>query len=108
MGATSEEMGFNGSLTAGGIFELLRAAWEVVPGIYDLPIVETAAGLRPGSRDDAPILGKTSVDGLIMATGHYRKGILLAPITADALAELILTGHTPEEIRPFGIDRFVA
>ena len=108
LGATSEEMGFNGSLTAGGVFELLRAAWEVVPGIYDLPIIETAAGLRPGSRDDAPILGKTSVDGLIMATGHYRKGILLAPITADALAELILTGHTPEEIRPFGIDRFVA
>ena len=108
LGATSEEMGYDSSLTAGGIFELLRAAWEVVPGIYDLPIVETAAGLRPGSRDDAPILGKTPVDGLIMATGHYRKGILLAPVTACAIAELVLTGNTPEEIRPFGIDRFAA
>ena len=108
LGATSEEMGYDCSLTAGGIFELLRAAWEVVPGIYDLPIVEAAAGLRPGSRDDAPILGKTPVDGLIMATGHYRKGILLAPVTACAIAELVLTGITPEEIRPFGIDRFAA
>ena len=101
-------MGFDDSLTAGGIFELLRAAWEVVPGIYDLPIIETAAGLRPGSRDDAPILGKTPIHGLIMATGHYRKGILLAPVTADAIAELVLTGNTPEDIRPFGIDRFAA
>lgn len=108
LGATSEEMGFDDSLTAGGIFELLRAAWEVVPGIYDLPIIETAAGLRPGSRDDAPILGKTPVQGLIMATGHYRKGILLAPITAYAIAELALTGRTPEDIRPFGIGRFAA
>lgn len=108
LGATSEEMGYDSSLTAGGIFELLRAAWEVVPGIYDLPIAETAAGLRPASRDDAPILGKTPVDGLIMATGHYRKGILLAPVTACAIAELVLTGNTPEEIRPFGIYRFTA
>ena len=108
LGATSEEMGFNDSLTAGGIFELLRAAWEVVPGIYDLPIIETAAGLRPGSRDDAPILGKTPIHGLIMATGHYRKGILLAAVTADAIAELVLTGNTPDVIRPFGIGRFAA
>ena len=108
LGATSEEMGFDDSLTAGGIFELLRAAWEVVPGIYDLPIIETAAGLRPGSRDDAPILGNTPIHGLIMATGHYRKGILLAPITAYAIAELVLNGNTSEDIRPFGIGRFAA
>ena len=106
LGATSEEMGYDQSLTAGGIFELLRAAWEVVPGIYDLPIIETVAGLRPGSRDDAPILGTTPVDGLIVATGHYRKGVLLAPVTAYAVAELVLTGNTPDDIRPFGIDRF--
>lgn len=108
LGATSEEMGFDDNLTAGGIFELLRAAWEVVPGIYDLPIVESAAGLRPGSRDDAPILGKTPIQGLIMATGHYRKGVLLAPVTAYSIAELVLTGNTPEDIRPFNIDRFAA
>ena len=106
LGATSEEMGFDADVTAGGMVELLRAAWEVVPGIYDLPIVESMAGLRPGSRDDAPILGQTPVEGLIMATGHYRKGILLTPLTALAIAEVILEGHTPEIIRPFGIDRF--
>ena len=106
LGATSEEMGFDADVTAGGMFELLRAAWEVVPGIYDLPIVESMAGLRPGSRDDAPILGQTPVEGLIMATGHYRKGILLTPLTALTIAEVILEGRTPEIIRPFGIDRF--
>ena len=106
LGATSEEMGFDAGVTAGGVFELLRAAWEVMPGIYDLPIVETMAGLRPGSRDDAPILGQTPVEGLIMATGHYRKGILLTPLTALTIAEVILEGHTPDIIRPFGIDRF--
>ena len=108
VGATSEEMGYETCLTAGGLFELLRTAYEAVPGIYDLPIVETTAGLRPGSRDDAPILGKTPVEGLVMATGHYRKGILLAPITAYAIAELIFTGQTPDAIRPFGIDRFLS
>jgi glycine oxidase len=70
--------------------------------------VETQAGLRPGSRDDAPILGKTPIGGLILATGHYRKGILLAPITAYAIEDLILTGQTPDAIRPFGIERFTS
>ena len=107
LGATSEDMGYDDRLTAGGIFELLRAAWEVFPGVYDLPIAETMTGLRPGSRDDAPILGSTPVEGLIMATGHYRKGILLAPITAASIEQLILTGETPEVIRPFGIGRFL-
>ena len=106
LGATSEEMGFDEDVTAGGLFELLRAAWEVVPGVYDLPMVESAAGLRPGSRDDAPILGETPIEGLIMATGHYRKGILLTPLTALSIAEVILEGRTPALIRPFGIDRF--
>ena len=106
LGATSEEMGFDEDVTAGGMFELLRAAWEVVPGVYDLPLVESAAGLRPGSRDDAPILGETPIEGLIMATGHYRKGILLAPLTALSIAEVILERRTPALIRPFGIDRF--
>jgi glycine oxidase len=106
VGATSEEMGFDTNLTGGGVFELLRAAWEAVPAVYDMAIAESSAGLRPGSRDDAPILGQTPVEGLIMATGHYRKGILLAPITAFSIAELILTGKAPEVIQPFGIERF--
>ena len=106
VGATSEEMGFNTELTAGGLFELLRGAWEAVPGIYDLPILETWAGLRPGSRDNAPILGQTDVESLIMATGHYRNGILLTPVTARSVATLILTGHTSEIIAPFQLSRF--
>ena len=107
VGATSEEMGFDTRLTAGGVFELLRGAWETVPGIYELPILETWTGLRPGSRDNAPILGKTPVENLIYATGHYRNGILLTPITAYEIAKLILTGETSETIAPFQLDRFL-
>ena len=106
VGATSEEMGFDTRLTVGGVFELLRGAWEAVPGVYELPILETWTGLRPGSRDNAPILGKTPVENLIYATGHYRNGILLTPITAYEIAKLILTGETSETIAPFKLDRF--
>ena len=106
IGATSEEMGFDMRLTAGGLFELLRGAWEAVPGIYDLPILETWTGLRPGSRDNAPILGETVVENLIMATGHYRNGILLTPVTVWEITSLILTGETSEVIAPFQLSRF--
>jgi glycine oxidase len=106
IGATNEEMGFDTRLTAGGLFELLRGAWEAVPGVYDLPIVETWTGLRPGSRDNAPILGETAVENLVMATGHYRNGILLAPVTAREIAALVLTGQTSEVIAPFQLSRF--
>lgn len=107
VGATSEEMGFDRRLTVGGMFELLRGAWEAVPGVYDLPVLETWSGLRPGSRDNAPILGKTPVENLIYATGHYRNGILLTPITAYEVAKLVLTGETSEIIAPFQLDRFL-
>ena len=107
VGATSEEMGFDTRLTAGGVFELLRGAWEAVPGVYELPLLETWSGLRPGSRDNAPILGKTPIENLIYATGHYRNGILLTPITAYEIAKLILTGETSETIAPFQLDRFL-
>ena len=107
IGATSEEMEFDTRLTAGGLFELLRGTWEAVPGIYDLPVLETWAGLRPGSRDNAPILGETGVENLIVATGHYRNGILLTPLTAREIASLILTGKTSEAIMPFQLSRFL-
>ncbi len=107
VGATSEEMGFDTRLTAGGMFELLRGAWEAIPGVYELPILETWTGLRPGSRDNAPILGKTPIRNLIYATGHYRNGILLTPITAYEIAKLILTGETSEIIAPFQLNRFL-
>lgn len=106
VGATVEERGFNTDMTAGGLFALLEAAWRVLPTIEELPIDETWSGFRPTSRDDAPILGPTSVDGLVMATGHHRNGILLTPVTADAVSRFILTGELPDEIAPYGIDRF--
>jgi glycine oxidase len=106
LGSTTEEKGFDQRLTAGGMLDILRGAWEAVPGVYDLPVLETWAGLRPGSRDNAPVLGATPVEGLFMATGHFRKGILLAPATARHLTSLILTGRTPAAIASFGIGRF--
>ena len=106
VGATTEELGFDTDLTVGGIYELLRGACEAVPGVYELPLIETWTGLRPGSRDNAPILGKTPIENLIYATGHYRNGILLTPITAYEISKLILTGETSETIAPFQLGRF--
>jgi glycine oxidase len=93
-------------LTAGGLLTLLEAGWRAVPSIEELPIEEMWVGHRPGSRDDAPILGRGPVDGLIYATGHHRNGILLAPVTADVMARLIVEGVLDPVIRPFGVERF--
>lgn len=106
LGATVEEMGFDVSVTAGGLMQLLRPAWEAVPGIEDLAVVEVLAGLRPGSRDGAPILGPTPVPGLYLATGQFRNGILFAPTVAEDVAQAILTGRTPETLQPFLVERF--
>ena len=106
MGATSEEMGFDTTVTAGGLYDLLEGGWEVVPGIRDLPVEETWAGLRPASRDHAPLLGSTAAPGIVMATGHYRHGILLTPITAKEIARLLRTGETSDWIQPFSPFRF--
>ena len=108
LGATVEEKGFDADLTAGGMLDLLRDAWETLPGITELPVVETWVGHRPTSRDDAPILGPTEIDGLVMATGHHRNGILLTPVTADAVSTYILTGEIGPAIEPFTLDRFAA
>ncbi|HLJ63771.1 MAG TPA: glycine oxidase ThiO [Stellaceae bacterium] len=106
IGGTVEERGFDPNLTAGGVLALLEGAWRALPGIEDLPIDEMWVGFRPGSRDDAPILGACGIEGLVLATGHYRNGILLTPITARAIAHQILTGDLEEKIRPFALDRF--
>jgi glycine oxidase len=106
VGATVEEKGFDERLTAGGIFSLLEAAWRAVPAIEELAIDEMWVGFRPTSRDDAPILGPTPVDGLLLATGHHRNGILLAPATAAAVSEYILKGDLPAPARPFTLARF--
>ena len=106
VGATSEEMGFDTTVTAGGLYDLLEGAWEVVPGIYDLPVDETWAGLRPASRDHAPLLGASGAAGVLMATGHYRHGILLTPVTAEEMAEQIRSGETSSWLQPFSPTRF--
>lgn len=106
VGATSEELGFDTTVTAGGVYELLRDAHELVPGITELPLTEARAGLRPGSPDNAPLLGPSALPGLLLATGHYRNGVLLTPVTGDAIAETLATGVLPEEIHPFTPDRF--
>ncbi|MFH8218920.1 glycine oxidase ThiO [Streptomyces sp. NPDC018057] len=108
VGATSEELGWDTTVTAGGVYELLRDAHELVPGITELPLTETRAGLRPGSPDNAPLLGPTGLDGLLLATGHHRNGVLLTPVTGDVMAHVLTTGALPDEARPFTPRRFAA
>ncbi len=108
IGTTVEEMGFDTRLTAGGMFHILRYAYEILPAIYDLPVVESWAGLRPTSRDDAPILGPSALDGLVIATGHHRNGILLAPMTAELIGRYLLDGEIRAAMKPFLPDRFGA
>ncbi|WP_217179916.1 glycine oxidase ThiO [Streptomyces sp. AC495_CC817] len=108
VGATSEEQGWDTTVTAGGVYELLRDAHELVPGITELPLTETRAGLRPASPDNAPLLGPSGLDGLLLATGHYRNGVLLTPVTGDVLAEVLTTGELPAEARDFTPLRFRA
>ncbi|MEM6289110.1 MAG: glycine oxidase ThiO [Bacteroidota bacterium] len=101
VGATSEEVGADTRVTGGGVYRLLEGAVEVVPGIEEMDLVETWAGLRPASRDHAPLLGDSPHEGVVYATGHYRHGVLLAPVTADEVAAHVLArldGRT--ETRP--------
>lgn len=106
VGGTVEEKGFDDNLTAGGVYAVLEAAWRAVPAIEELPIDEFWVGFRPTSRDDAPILGPTALDGLVMATGHHRNGILLAPATAEIVSRFILSGELMDAAKPFTIGRF--
>ena len=91
------------------MFELLRAAIEAVPAVRELELAEATAGLRPGSRDNAPLLGPlgdAGPAGLLIATGHYRNGILLTPVTADAIGALAAGDPVPALLQPFLPDRF--
>jgi glycine oxidase len=106
VGATVEERGFDTALTAGGVFELLRDAYEVVPGLAELELEEASVGLRPATPDNGPLLGPGPDEDVLLATGHHRNGILLAPITADAVTAM-LTGHEPPTVAaPFAPNRF--
>ena len=90
----------------GGLLALIEGAWRAVPAIEELPVVETWVGFRPGSRDDAPMLGPSGIEGLVVATGHHRNGILLTPVTAQSISRYILTGKLAENLRPFSPERF--
>ena len=110
IGATSEEQGFDTEVTAGGVYRLLEGAVEVVPGIEELELIETTVGHRPASRDHAPLIGWISPN-VFAATGHFRLGILLAPVTADEVASEVdakLSGRseTSEWLAPFSPSRF--
>lgn len=106
VGATYEERGYDTTVTAGGVSELLDKVRAVLPGVVDLEVAEIGAGLRPGSPDGLPVLGETSVPDLLLATGHSRIGVQLAPVTADVMAEMLVTGQTPDVAKPFSVDRF--
>jgi glycine oxidase len=101
VGATVEERGFDTQVTAGGVHDLLREAYRALPEIAELELVEASAGLRPATPDGDPILGEWGERGLLVAVGHYRNGILLAPITAGAVAALLTGEAPPPETLPF-------
>jgi glycine oxidase len=106
LGATMEEQGYDTTVTAGGVFELLRDASELVPGISELVLEELEAGLRPGTPDNAPALGPGALAGLHWAAGHHRNGILLAPVTADVLLASLTGEPLPDLAAPFTPARF--
>jgi glycine oxidase len=106
LGATMEERGFDTTVTAGPLFDLLRDAIELLPGISELVIDELVAGLRPSTPDNAPAIGPGAIPGLLWATGHHRNGILLAPITAQIMAAALADGDVPDIASPFSPMRF--
>jgi glycine oxidase len=104
IGATVEERGFDDAVTADGVYRLLEAAYEVLPDAGELEWVEAAARLRPGTPDNAPAIGRSS--GVVWATGHFRNGILLTPVTADAVAAIVTGDGAPAEVAAFAPERF--
>jgi glycine oxidase len=106
IGATQEEMGYDTTVTAGGLWELLRDARELIPGVTELEFAEVCAGLRPGSPDNAPVLGPAALPGLLLATGHFRNGVLLTPVTGEVMSEALTTGRVPDVARAFTPERF--
>jgi glycine oxidase len=106
VGATQEELGADTTVTAGGVWQLLRDARAIVPGITELELAESVAGLRPGTPDNAPLLGPAALPGLVLAAGHFRSGVLLAPVTAELIAEYLVTGNLGPAAEAFNPQRF--
>lgn len=101
IGSTLEDVGFDKSVTLGATGDLAARGARLMPGLGKLPIITSWAGLRPGTPDRLPYLGRAPVEGLIIATGHYRNGILLAPITAEVVASLLSGQAPPIDLAPF-------
>lgn len=108
IGATVEDVGFDKSVDPSATHHLLNAAAKYLPVLASAPITQSWAGLRPGTPDDLPIIGSTDVPRVFVATGHFRNGILLAPITAQIMADLVHGRPSPQDIRAFSPDRFPA
>ena len=109
VGATVEEMGFDTAVTAGGIHELLREAYRLLPDVAEMELVDAIAGLRPGTPNNLPLVGPGEIDGLVLATGHFRNGILLAPLAAQAVADLLSNRRSSlTRYRPHKDERAVA
>jgi glycine oxidase len=108
VGATTEERGFDATVTAGGVHELLREAYRLLPEVAEMELVEAMAGLRPGTPDNLPLIGRGRLDGLVLACGHYRNGILLAPLTGAAVSELLERGELPEAVAAADPERLAA
>jgi glycine oxidase len=101
VGSTMEEVGFEKAVTAGGLRHVLDVAIGIAPALAGAPVVDTWSNFRPASPDGEPILGEGAVAGLLYATGHTRNGILLTPVTADAIASLVLGRAPPVDLAPF-------
>jgi len=106
LGATMEERGWDRAVTAGGVFELLRDLSEVVPGVLELELEEALTGFRPGTPDNVPAIGPGALEGLVWATGHWRNGVLLTPVTADLVAGVLAGEALPDWAAPCDPRRF--
>ena len=106
LGSTMEDIGFEKKIDEESINSILKTAFDIVPEFKNLKIKEKWSGFRPFTEDKLPIIGKTNIENLILATAHGRNGILLAPITAKAITELVINNNIIPEIKDFGVDRF--
>jgi glycine oxidase len=106
VGGTMEERGFDTQVTVDGVYRLLEAAWEVLPDVAELQFDGARAGLRPGTPDNAPIIGRGELPNVVWATGNYRHGVLHTPITAEAVAEILAGGEPPAALAVFSPERF--
>jgi glycine oxidase len=106
-GSTLEMVGFRKQVTVAGLAAILTLARTLIPALADAEVTGSWSNFRPFTEDHLPVLGTTPVRGLVLATGHYRNGILLAPVTAEAIAELVATGRSAIDLAPFSVSRFV-